>query len=309
MKILKDKLALKWSYMKAIKNMYFNRNRLYFTFGVTRGVPLRDIHLELANICNLSCAMCFLKDMKRKKKIMEFELIKKICNETRRLNSIGLNNWGEPLLHPDLVPILRFLKDKNRDINVIFATNGTLLTHDMIIELFSSGLDHLQFSLEGIKKTYETIRGVPYNSLKQIIESALAVRNGDRYNTAISICVTVFQENEDDIKNIEEQWGNKVDKIYYQPKLELALASSRTNKCYELWKGHLVVLSSGDVVPCCVDYEGILKLGNAYKEPLYKIYNSEKMINLRKLHLEGDLPSFCKKCSEYNSPNIPKRFN
>ena len=50
--------------------------------------------------------------------------------------------------------------------------------------------------------------------------------------------------------------------------------------CYGL-KDHFGILSDGRVVPCCLDRNADICLGNIFKEDIYDILNSERARNLR----------------------------
>lgn len=58
------------------------------------------LHIELTNACNLKCIMCPRRDMKRDVGYMNFELFKKIIDESSgNVDFICLNFMGEPFLH------------------------------------------------------------------------------------------------------------------------------------------------------------------------------------------------------------------
>ena len=44
---------------------------------------------------------------------------------------------------------------------------------------------------------------------------------------------------------------------------------------------HVAILSNGDVVPCCLDSNGVIKLGNIYKESFFDIINSNLFQKIR----------------------------
>ena len=67
--------------------------------------------------------------------------------------------------------------------------------------------------------------------------------------------------------------------------------------CYAL-KDHIGILVDGTVVPCCLDSEGVINLGNIFKEDLGDIINSKRyqnmLIGFKKNHRQEDL---CKRCN------------
>ena len=70
--------------------------------------------------------------------------------------------------------------------------------------------------------------------------------------------------------------------------------------CYGL-KTHIGILSDGTVVPCCLDSEGIVNLGNIFLEDLETILTKErtkKIINGFKNNKR--IESLCRHCSFKN---------
>ena len=66
--------------------------------------------------------------------------------------------------------------------------------------------------------------------------------------------------------------------------------------CYAL-KDHIGVLCDGSVVPCCLDSDGSLVLGNLFETPLDEILSSVKTLEFRKSLDKNEPPTeFCRKC-------------
>lgn len=67
--------------------------------------------------------------------------------------------------------------------------------------------------------------------------------------------------------------------------------------CHAL-KTHIAILSDGTVVPCCLDAEGIINLGNIYTTSLEEIINSKRYQTLKKSFQDRN-PSeqLCKSCT------------
>ncbi|HHW69713.1 MAG TPA: radical SAM protein, partial [Tenericutes bacterium] len=92
------------------------------------------------------------------------------------------------------------------------------------------------------------------------------------------------------------------EKVFDWPSLGLNNNDSR-GFCYGL-KSHIAILSDGTVVPCCLDSNGIIDLGNIFEENLEKILEKErtkKIINGFKSRTIVE--ELCKKCTYKN------RFN
>ncbi len=69
-------------------------------------------------------------------------------------------------------------------------------------------------------------------------------------------------------------------------------STSRKYFCEEPWTGIFSVRANGDVV-CCPCYAKVL-LGNVGESSLVEIWNSNKITNMRKAFLDGELPDECK---------------
>ena len=129
---------------------------------------VRDVHLELTNLCNLACLMCPVnRGMKREKTVLSLDLIRKIVEENPQVRSYGLNNWGEPLLHPQFVEIIEYLEDKGK--SFYFATNATLLEGKVARQLVNSTLSAIYFSVDASGDGYDKIRGYSYQKIKNNI--------------------------------------------------------------------------------------------------------------------------------------------
>jgi len=262
---------------------------------------LTDVHLELTNICNLKCAMCPTnRGMQREKCCISFELVKKIVEENPQTQSYGLNDWGEPLLHPQFLKIVEFLKGKGK--RVYFATNATLMNEGIAEALVHMKVDSIIFSIDGAYEDYEKIRGSDYEKVKANALNLLKVAKERGVSMRTCIVATVGRENEEAIERLRADW-NGIMPVTTQPRL-LFRKDERKGLCSQLFRNHVIVLSNGKVVPCCADYEGYLEVGDAWKQTLNEIINGEKMKKLR----ADSSGTFCDFCSEYKSKEAVDRF-
>ena len=140
--------------------------------GTVRGaiapVQPRVVFIEVTNRCNLLCETCprtfFTREPLKSLSFKEFVHIAEQFPEMRRAVLHGI---GEPLLNRALPQMIRYLKA--RDIEVLFNSNGTLLTPKWQEELVRSGLDEFRCSIDGAEAaTYAKIRGA--DLLHKIIE-------------------------------------------------------------------------------------------------------------------------------------------
>ncbi len=104
-------------------------------------------NIEVSGICNLRCDYCPYPKMKIKRGFMNRETLNHIIKvlKKQKTKDLGLEVFGEPLLHPDLPEFVRELAKVVPKVK--FYTNGTLLTRDICIKLKEAGLHGLYVSL------------------------------------------------------------------------------------------------------------------------------------------------------------------
>ena len=128
-------------------------------FHIAPGFPTH-IDIEAASICQLKCPMCTqcLMD-KSSLGVMDFSLYKKIIDECakRGVYSIKLSWRGEPLLNPRIVDMVAYAKKKGIK-DVAFLSNGERLNDRLTEELIRAGLDWISISIDGLDRTYDSIR-------------------------------------------------------------------------------------------------------------------------------------------------------
>ena len=131
----------------------------------------RVVFIEVTNRCNLLCETCprtyFTREPIRSLRYDEFVVI---ADQFPEMQRAVLHGIGEPMLNRDLPQIIAHLKQ--RDVEVLFNSNGTLLTQPWQEALVQSGLDEFRCSIDGAEpETYARIRGA---NLLHKIEEGLA---------------------------------------------------------------------------------------------------------------------------------------
>jgi sulfatase maturation enzyme AslB (radical SAM superfamily) len=108
-------------------------------------MKFRLVQIELTNRCNFDCPFCFRKKMTREQGDMTEDTFKASLKlvKSMKIPEVWLHNWGEPLLHPDIVKFINMAKQ----LKVGFTTNGKLLSKDLILELKKAGLSCLDISI------------------------------------------------------------------------------------------------------------------------------------------------------------------
>ena len=267
----------------------------------------KKIYIEITNICNLNCSFCSIDNrVKESITVDRFkELIKKIDKYT---DYVYLHVKGEPLLHPNLKEILDICLEYNKQVNI--TTNGTLieknidlLNHEAVrqinISLHSENNmdDYLEVINRNVEKLKDKIVILRYWILKDNKldeKSTKIVENLKNYYHLSTDTVNKLIN----LKHIHIKDNIYVDKatMFTWPSLDNDYYNE-VGTCYAL-KDQLAILVNGDVVPCCLDSCGIIKLGNIYENDMDTIINSDRyqkmLLGFRNRKVNEEL---CKKCS------------
>jgi radical SAM protein with 4Fe4S-binding SPASM domain len=269
---------------------------------------LTSLIIEPTNTCNLRCTFCFVTEgMHRPEGFMDFDLFKKIVDETPELEHLCMHNWGEPLLHKDIFRMIDYAGGSGIK-HIVMNTNATLLTDEVIDRLVSSALSIVRFSIDGSPETYKRIRGVSLYKIEKLILKLKSRKEAIRPGLGLGAVFTVEEDTQGDADAFIDHWKKIVDHVRLQPKL---IRSPRQEICPELFGkdyGKLVVLWDGTVIPCCVDYNATLALGNAWKDKLQDLWHARAIEDLRRQHRAGEFPATCADCNECETEKTQKRF-
>ncbi len=128
--------------------------------GIDRAPGPTTISLNLTHLCNLRCEMCgqWRRQDVYRKEFLPLEKLRPLVDELS-VSSPKFYLWGgEPLLYPELIELLRYLREKRQ--YTIINTNGVLLKK-YAAEMVSLEVDGLDLSLDGPPEVHDRIRGVP----------------------------------------------------------------------------------------------------------------------------------------------------
>ena len=265
------------------------------------------IYIEITNYCNLNCSFCS-KDTRRKQE-MSVEDFKHIIKEIKPYtSSIYLHVKGEPLLHSNLDDILTICEENN--IQVRITTNGTLLKNKVDILLKhqikqinislhseNNQLNYFEnvFNISDIlsKKTTIIYRIWTLPNLKlNEISTNIVNKITNHYNLSTDIVDKIIND-----KNIKIDDNIYLDKDYEFEWPKLKKEKSNTGTCLGT-RSHIAILSNGDVVPCCLDSNGEIKLGNIHQVSLKEIVNSNRFKKIKQGFQNNKvICSLCQSCT------------
>ena len=244
----------------------------------------QKVYLEISNLCNLSCSFC--PGTKRSRHVMTEEAFSDLLPKLRPWTDyLYFHLMGEPLIHPELETFLRLAGEAG--FKVIITTNGTLLAKTQNVLLNAPGLHKLNISLHAFEAND---LAVPFS---QYLEDCFSF--GQAAQGKKLVVYRLWNQGGADAKNQEildtmkrffpEPWeeqrrgiriGERVF-LEYGDKFDWPdLAAPEGGEqmfCYGL-RDQLGVLCDGTVVPCCLDHEGDLALGNLFTQSMEEILGS-----------------------------------
>lgn len=266
----------------------------------------RKIYIEITNKCNLSCSFC--SKVKRPRKFMsidEFEeILKKVQDYT---DYIYLHVKGEPLLHPEIINFLKLAEKYNLKVNL--TTNGTLFP-SLAKELGKcNSLNKINFSLHSENNLDDYCERI-FNSIKYLSDKTTKIyrlwtlKNNELDEKSTKIVEKIqkyYNLSTGVVEKIRRENNIKISSTIYVDKDNEFEWPTITNYkscgyCFAL-KTQIAILVDGTVVPCCLDSNGEVELGNIFKENIVEIISSKRYQTLKK-SFQDRKPSekLCKSC-------------
>ena len=241
----------------------------------------RKIYVEITNLCNLRCSFC--PGTRRPGRRMRPEEFALLAPRLRPYTDfLYFHLMGEPLSHPKLSEFLSIAHAHG--FRVILTTNGTLLSQTQETLLAAPALHKVNISLHAFEANDCAIPFEAYLTQcaafgkaalgKKIVVYRLWNQGGQEELNHL-----ILEHLHDAFPGIwaENSRGFRLaDRIFleYGDKFDWPDLSAQTSGapafCYGL-KDQLGILSDGTVVPCCLDHEGDIPLGNLFAQELEEI--------------------------------------
>ena len=251
---------------------------------------LKRVYLEITNVCNLSCSFC--PGTKRAKHFLTAEefsvLAGRLAGHTEYLY---LHVMGEPLLHPQLAELLDIAA--NLGFKICLTTNGTLLPRVLPTLLAARNLHKISVSLHSFEGNEGGGDLDGYVSHCARACAALAERGvicafrlwneGGKNEKNTQIFAALSQEFATNVAEIplDVRGNRKIGSRLYLESAEkfdwpdMAAAEGGVEFCLGL-RQQAAVLCDGTVVPCCLDGEGQIPLGNLFTQSFTEILSSPR---------------------------------
>ena len=269
---------------------------------------IKRIYIEITNICNLTCSFCSTHH--RENKMLSLDEFSSIIQDVKQYTKyIYLHVQGEPLTHPDFNKIL-YICDEN-EMQVQLVTNGTFLykyldiySHPSLrkISISLQSIEYQSVNLEDYMHTLITF--IDYSAtFKHPIVEVRFWRN-DQYDLPkTKKCMDILNEKytlslteRNNHYRIKENIYVDFDNMFSWTDLE-NMPLEKNGTCLGA-KTQIAILSNGDVVPCCLDTDAHVLLGNIFKNDLNTILHDEPYKKLVKEFNDHKIENpFCLRCT------------
>ena len=250
---------------------------------------LKRVYIEITNVCNLRCDFC--PGTRREARFLSPAELRLLAGKLRgHTSDLYFHVMGEPLLHPELGELLGIAAEEG--FRACLTTNGTLLEEKTDLLLAAPALHKLSVSLHsaegnGLEKLGDYLAGVWESALALSGAGVICAlrlwniggaeeRNGEIY---------AFLREKLGVHPLElprpRQGSWRLGERLYLERAEkfdwpdLDAPETGTRFCLGL-RDQAAVLCDGTVVPCCLDHEGDVPLGNLLEQELEEILASPR---------------------------------
>jgi len=267
----------------------------------------RKVYLEISNLCNLHCSFC--PGTRRRAQTMDREQFERLLDKlVGWTDYLYFHLMGEPLCHPMLGEFLELAGQ--RGFRVILTTNGTLLPkrqelllnapalHKVNVSLHAFEANDLPTSftdyLSGCVAFGQAARGKKLVVYRLWNEGGADRLNGTVLETLRGAFPGEWKSQRRGMKLAEGIYLEHGEKFDW-PDLEGEDGGEQVF-CYGL-RDQIGVLCDGTVVPCCMDHEGDVPLGNLLEQTLDEIMDSARTGAICAGFAQGKaVEELCRKC-------------
>lgn len=255
------------------------------------------INFESSTSCNARCTFCPRYEMTRPRGEMSDELFHKIIKDGKAMGIRAYSPFmnGEPFVFPRIWQWLDYM-EKER-VWVSLFTNAEFLDVERLIKY--TNIQYVNCSLNAAtKETYNKImRGPNYDIVIKNIDTLLKLAP---FHTRVSF--VTCDDNIHELEQFKSMYRSKKRKVNGFANWtgdRYAEIARKGNKipCWVLLH-QMFILWDGSVVPCCMDYNGKMILGDANKNTLKEIWDNYSWMRKKHQNFDFDIP-VCNNCN-YN---------
>jgi radical SAM protein with 4Fe4S-binding SPASM domain len=275
---------------------------------------LRRAYIEISNICNVQCSFCPV--VERDKEVLAPKDFHKILKQVKPIaQEICLHLMGEPLAHPKIEEILDICEQEG--VQIQLTTNGLLLKKKQELILSHDCIRQVNFSLQAYQDNF------PHKPLSDYMIPLLKfteLASNKREQMYINFRlwnVGSSLDNEEIYKLIEDYYKVEINRkvqvenikskriwnrVYLHfdsrfdwPEMNQQVKSTQ-GRCHGL-SSHIGIHTDGTVVPCCLDKEAVINLGNVLEQDLSSILEGDRASKMRIGFSNGQLvEDLCQRC-------------
>lgn len=250
-------------------------------------------------MCNLACSFC--PPTERQKQFLSVEDFSKRLDEIKpHTDFIYLHVKGEPLLHPKIDKLLDLAHEKGFKVNI--TTNGTLINKNKHKLLNKPALRQMNFSLHSFDGHPGSIDREGY------VRSILSFIKEATFQSELIVSLRLWNLTQDNMTNLERQRNREVleiienefeldfkieekvvpgsgvkiaERIFINQDYEFQWPALHEEEddgkgfCYGL-RNQAGILANGTVIPCCLDGEGVINLGNINQSSFTDIIEGDR---------------------------------
>ena len=276
--------------------------------------------MEITSVCNLACSFC--PPTERQKQFLSVDDFSKRLDQIKpHTDYIYLHVKGEPLLHPKIDQLLDISHEKGFKVNI--TTNGTLLRKAKHKIINKPALRQMNFSLHSFDGHEGSTDKEGYvGSILSFIKEATA-------QSDLIVSLRLWNLTEDNLTNVQKKRNREVleiiekefnldykieekvvpgtgvkiaERIYINQDIEFKWPSLHEEEddgkgfCHGL-RNQAGILANGTVIPCCLDGEGVINLGNINDTNFSEIIEGERANNLYNGFSRREaVEELCRKC-------------
>lgn len=266
-------------------------------------------YIEISDLCGLSCSFCPAPKGRRGE--MGLELFKRVCSQVAPLTqSITFHLLGDPLYLKNFPLYLQIAQEHQLSVEIV--TSGLYLSKFDSSLLLSDPIRQVSISLSALEELREEIRERVVSECVRLIDIHQEIfsqtfinlrMHADKLNITLAehLCKSFGVENTLG-QDLKVRLGYKVflllTKSFEWVRAEQEEESGEVRKkCHGLLS-QIGILSNGIVVPCCIDCDGGIELGNIKTQSLEEILQSNRARNIIEGFKRGiAVEEQCKRCT------------
>lgn len=264
----------------------------------------KKFYIEITSVCNLACSFC--PQTKRQSNFISVDAFTKTLDEIKpHTDYIYYHVKGEPLLHPKIDELLDLSHERGFKVNI--TTNGTLINKAKSKILLKPALRQMNFSLHSFDGHEEAGFEGAVDKEEYLVNILSFVREAVK-NSKILVSFRLWNLEQDNATNLEKNKNRRILEMLEQEfqldyKIEEKFVRGKGLKlaervylnqdhefkwpdlkeaedegkgfCHAL-RNQAAILVDGTVVPCCLDGEGVINLGNINDTPFSEIVEGER---------------------------------